>query len=179
MSDLIFPSPGGGGGGGNTTIHRFTDSTDISLPSAQASAAVIGSSQSIDIPAEGSIRIANAVYRIDATAGSSTIRPSFGLKIAGTVYPLAAFFQGAEKPVYPDSVGAGSAANVYSNDVEFSSNNPTIAPIDYLVDVHSLPIGQQTVELVTWALYSATGGVLKGTTLQTKISLAITDCTGG
>jgi hypothetical protein len=170
MSDLIFP-PVSGGGGSNTTIYRFTDSTDISIPTTQAGAAQIGQSVSMDIPTSGVVDVLVAKTRIDATAAATWINPALGLKIGGTVYPLVTKQGASISSVALDSVNTGLKEDAY--------NGTNRASIEYMVSAHSLPTGQQTVSLVVFESDGDSGGVLEGTTFETVIALAITDCTGG
>jgi len=173
MSDLIFP-PVSGGGGGNTIIHRFTDSTDISLPTTQAGAAQIGQSVSMNIPTVGAIHVMSEESRVDATASAGSIQARLGLKIGSTVYPLSYTSNGVE---YSLRVGEIAASGTFKD--AYKSALSSGANIAYMISQDSLPSGTQTVSLVVWEVEGDSGGVLKGTVIPTDISLAITDCTGG
>lgn len=143
----------------------ITDSTDILLNNyATPSYSNVGSSFSINIPANGVIRISSFAGRLLNNATASQHSVVFGIRIGTKNYWFDYFNDNGTASVNT-FINGGTTANAY-REYFGTPSNPS-----YAIDVaaYAVPTGSQTVQLI--AAYYTTQCTLKGTTKQTRVVL--------
>ena len=158
-------------GGGNATYYRVTDSTDTVIATTASSANAIGSSFSMDIPTEGIIRLVTTDATVIGT-GAGYINPYFGFKIGSTVYPFIYHRNNTTMNVDENFTGYPSTAKL-----TIKGSTELVASIAAMVYINSMPTSTQTVSLVVWEKEGDSGGVIKGTTRTTNITIEVIDAT--
>ena len=157
--------------------YLITDSTDIALTEVLGTGQQnVGSSISINIPVDGTIKLANISGRFLNSATASNHAWAFGIRIDSVNYW---FGQSNNNGTLLTTANAcaietSNTANAYG---EFNSS--TINAATYrctaglTLDVtnSSIPTGTQTVQLIT--AYAVTAGTIKGTVKQTRILLEV------
>lgn len=147
------------------TTQLVTDSTDILLNNyATPSYNNVGSSFSVNIPANGSIKLSSITARVLNNATATAHNVVFGIRISTTNYWFG--YLDRNGTISASTVLSGLAtASVYS---EFKGT-PTNSAFAIDVSANSVPTGAQTVQLI--AAYDTTQSTLKGTTTQTRVVL--------
>lgn len=158
------------------TTQLVTDSTDIAMTAVLGTSQQnVGSSFSVNIPANGVIRLASLSGRFLNSATAAAHNYAFGIRIGTTNYW---FLQGNNNGTLSTVasvcvVSTGSTSNAYyeyyGSAAGASSNqgNITVGGLD--VASLSIPTGTQTVQLIT--AYVTNAGTIKGTSKQTRVLL--------
>ena len=161
-----------------TVKYLVTSSVDITIPTTtiaatdgQATWTTVGSSFTMNISANGTIRLAGIGGQLvcDATASGHSF--SLGLRIGTTNYWFGRTFNSSGSVYsYGAYINAGATANAAFDMYGYGGGNTPFVHLDAWSA--SLPTGSQTVQLIVAASAgTGVGGTLKGTTRQTRVTL--------